>query len=203
MREAGATYDLEAALRRTGAVLDGHFALSSGLHAARYFQCARLLAMPAEAEAAGAALAARFADDGVQAVVGPALGGVVLSFVVARAAGVRSLFVERGADGAFALRRGFEILPSERVLVVEDVITTGGSAAETLRLVRAMNARVVGVGALVDRAAEAVREIEGAPMRALARIPTPSLDSAACPLCKSGIPVSKPGSRPVDKNTKS
>lgn len=189
-------YDLRAALERTGALLEGHFLLSSGRHAGAYVQCARLLAVPAEAEAAGAALADLFRAERPAAVVGPALGGVVLSYVVARALGPRvpALFAER-VGGSFALRRGFDVRAGERVLVVEDVVTTGGSAGEVVALLRGLGAAPVGVGALVHRGDEA-SGIAGVPFRAVGRIPIPSYEAAACPLCGEGRPVVKPGSRP-------
>lgn len=189
-------WDLRAALERTGALLHGHFLLSSGRHAAAYVQCARLLAVPHKAEAAGAALAGLFHADRPAAVVGPALGGVVLAHVVARALGegVRALFAER-SDGRFALRRGFEVGVGERVLVVEDVVTTGASSAEVVDLLRGLGASVVGVGALVHRGDEAT-EIAGVPFRPVDRIPIPSYEAAACPLCREGLPLVKPGSRP-------
>lgn len=188
-------FDLRAALERTGALLHGHFLLSSGRHAGTYVQCARLLAIPDEAEAAGAALAALFRDGRPEAVVGPALGGVVLAHVVARAVGpgVRALFAERAPRG-FSLRRGFEVRRGERVLVVDDVVTTAGSAREVVDLLRGLGAEVVGVGTLVHRGDCAV-EIAGIPFRAVCRIPIPSYAEAACPLCEEGLPLVKPGSR--------
>lgn len=186
--------DIEESLRSTGALLTGHFLLSSGLHSDRYIQCARLLSVPACAERAGAALAARIRDSGrmlpCDAVIGPALGGVLIAHEVARALGVRSLFAEREA-GALALRRGFHIAPGERLLIVEDVITTGGSAAETARLVSAHGGSVIGFGAIVERGERHGLE----PLCALWRVRPQTFEPSACPLCAQGAALIKPGSR--------
>lgn len=186
----------EASLRSTGALLSGHFLLSSGLHSDRYIQCARLLSVPTYAEQAGVALAAALREAKVippcDAVIGPALGGIVIAHEVARALGVRCLFAEREA-GALALRRGFAIAPGERLVVVEDVITTGGSAAETARLVTSLGGIVVGFGAIVERG-----EGHGLdPLCALWRVRPETYAPGACPLCEQGVPLVKPGSRSV------
>lgn len=183
--------ELEAALVRTGAILQGHFVLSSGLHSGVYFQCARLLARPAEAAVAGRKIADLFRDEKPQSVIAPALGGVVLSYVVAAALDVPGYFAERSAD-TFALRRGFELSPGERVLVVEDVLTTGGSALEVASLVRSLGAIPIGIGALVNRAGAHSKEI---PMRAILNLQAPLYEPSFCPLCAAGRPVEKPGSR--------
>ena len=140
----------------TGALLTGHFRLSSGLHSDRYLQCARLLMWPERAERAGRELAARLAEFSPQAVVSPALGGVVIGHEVARALGVRAMFVER-KDGAFALRRGFALEPGEPVVVVEDVFTTGGRRGRSARPCTRRAGRVVAVGSIVDRGLPAGR----------------------------------------------
>lgn len=180
--------------RRVGALLEGHFRLTSGLHSSGYLQCALVLQYPREAEMCGAALAERVRGLGVQAVLSPALGGIVIGQEVARALGVRALFAER-QDGALTLRRGFTLSPGERVLVVEDVVTTGGSTKETIDVARAAGAQVVGAGAIIDRSAGQQRM--DVPFHALATVSLPTYQPDECPLCLAGIPVVKPGSRAV------
>ena len=176
----------------TGALLTGHFRLSSGRHSDRYLQCARLLQWPDRAEVAGRALAKSVADYRPQLVVSPALGGVVIGHEVARALGVRALFVER-QEGAFALRRGFRIEPGERAVVVEDVFTTGKSTNEAVAAVEAEGGTVVAVGSIVDRGvpASAFR----VPARSLLTLDVPSWPAEECPLCRRGVPLDTPGSR--------
>lgn len=178
----------------SGALMEGHFLLSSGRHSSRYMQCARVLQYPAFASRLGEELARLFADSRIEAVVGPALGGIIVAQEVARAFGgrVRSLFTER-EDGRMALRRGFAVAPGERVLVVEDVITTGGSAQEVIDLMRALGAVVAGVGALVDRSGGKVDF--GVPLRAVVTLEIESYLPEDCPLCREGVPLVKPGSR--------
>lgn len=186
---------IEPLLRASGALIEGHFLLSSGLHSDRYIQCARLLSDPRYAERIGRALAASSqrltGACGCDAVIGPAIGGIVVAHEVARALRVRALFAEREA-GELALRRGFTIAPNERILVVEDVITTGGSASETARLVALHGGTVVGFGAIVDRS-EADHGL--APLCALWRVRPRTSLPADCPLCVAGLPLVKPGSR--------
>ncbi len=182
--------------RESQALLEGHFLLSSGRHSNQYFQCARLLQEPARAEKLARALAQKITAE-VDVVVGPAMGAVVWAHEMARALGVRALFTER-ADGAFTLRRGFELAPGERVLVVEDVLTTGGSAREVLALLRELGARPVAVGAIVNRSGGNPFEADELPLFTLAAVQAQSWTPADCPLCasgKGGVPV-KPGSRP-------
>jgi orotate phosphoribosyltransferase len=176
----------------TGALLTGHFRLSSGLHSDRYLQCARLLMWPKRAERAGRELAARLAEFAPEVVVSPALGGVVVGHEVGRALGLRALFAER-KDGAFALRRGFGVSPGERAAVVEDVFTTGGSTREVCGAVEAAGGRVVAVGSLVDRGVPA--EAFDVPARSLLTVTAPSWPESECPLCASGAPIETPGSR--------
>ncbi|MFA6031056.1 MAG: orotate phosphoribosyltransferase [Elusimicrobiota bacterium] len=182
--------------RRSGALLEGHFRLSSGLHAERYFQCALVLSDPRAAARLGRALAAevRLAGWKPDLVVSPALGGVVIGHEAARALGTRAYFTERGPDGLLALRRGFRLERGERVLVVEDVVTTGKSTSEVAALVRAHGARPVGAAAIVLRGERAPRL--GMPLRALAHLPAAGWAPATCPLCARGLPLVKPGSRP-------
>lgn len=178
--------------RRVGALLDGHFRLTSGLHSPAYLQCALVLQHPREAEACGGALAERVRALGAQAVLSPALGGIVIGQEVGRALGVRALFAER-QDGALTLRRGFSLMPGEKVLVVEDVVTTGGSTRETIDVARAAGAEVVGAAALIDRSGGQLRL--DVPFHALAALSVPAYPADACPLCAAGQPVVKPGSR--------
>ncbi len=181
-------------LEETGAHLQGHFLLSSGLHSDHYFQCARLLQHPDLAEAAGRALAERFRDRQVGVVVSPALGGIVIGHEVARALGVRCVFGERhGDDRKLTLRRGFEIEPGEKVLLVEDVVTTGGSVLELKKLVQSHGGDPIAYGAIVDRSQESAAL--GLPLEALVRVKVNVYSPEDCPLCAQAIPVVKPGSR--------
>lgn len=176
----------------SGALLKGHFKLSSGLHSGQYLQCALVLQDPKNAQALCAALAAKFKDNRVTVVIGPALGGVVVSYEVAKALGVvRSIFSER-KDGKMLLRRGFSINKDDRVLVVEDVITTGGSTKEVIEIVKKTGAQLIGVGSLVCRA----KKIDfGADFKTLLKIDIPTFKENDCPLCKDNIPITKPGSK--------
>ncbi len=176
----------------TGALLTGHFRLSSGLHSDRYLQCARLLMWPERAERAGRELADRLREFAPKAVVSPALGGVVIGHETARGLGLPAMFVER-KDGAFALRRGFALEDGTPVVVVEDVFTTGKSTREAAAAVEAAGGRVVAVGSIVDRGLP-----PGAfpvPSRSLLALSVPSWPEAECPLCRQGVPVDAPGSR--------
>ena len=176
----------------TGALLEGHFRLSSGLHSDRYLQCARLLMWPARAERAGRELAAKLSEFSPRAVVSPALGGLIIGHETARALGLRAMFVER-KDGAFALRRGFALEPDEPVVVVEDVFTTGKSTREASAAVEAAGGRVRAVGSIVDRGMPAGSF--AVPARSLLSLSVPSWPEAECPLCRQGIPLDTPGSR--------
>ena len=178
--------------RRTGALLEGHFILTSGLHGTTYLQCALVLQHPPEAERFGRALAERFAGERVETVAAPAIGGIVIGWEVARALGARSIWAEREA-GRMTLRRGFTVRPGERVLVAEDVVTTGGSTRETIEALTGAGAHVVGAASIVDRSGG--RADVGVPRVALATLDVPTYDPAACPLCAEGVPAVKPGSR--------
>ncbi len=179
------------------ALLKGHFLLSSGLHSSRYLQCALVLQHPAVAERLCSALAAKALGDDlipkIDVVIAPALGGVLVAYEVARTIGVRALFTERH-DGAMQLRRGFRLVPGERVLVVEDVVTTGGSTREVMEVVTQAGGIVVGVGSLIDRSGGSVDL--GVPRHALAVLDVPVYRPEDCPLCREGSPAVKPGSRP-------
>ena len=189
--------------RSVGALLEGHFRLTSGLHSPGYLQCALVLQHPQEAERCGALLADRVRDRGVQVVLSPALGGIVIGQEVGRALGVRAIFAER-QDGKLTLRRGFTLAPGERVLVVEDVVTTGGSTRETIEVARAAGAVVVGAAAIIDRSpstgsGQAGNQGLDVPFDALATISLPTYQPESCPLCAAGSPVVKPGSRTADR----
>lgn len=184
-------------LRARGALLEGHFRLTSGLHSPHYVQCARLLQHPADAAAAGEEIARRLAAARVErptAVVSPAIGGIVLGHEVARAFGARAIWAERDAAGALALRRGFALEPGEPVVAVEDVVTTAGSLRELVALAGRAGARVIGVATLVDRSGGAVEW--PVPAVSLAAVAGVQREPADCPLCAAGTPVVKPGSRP-------
>lgn len=178
--------------RRVGALLEGHFRLTSGLHSPGYLQCALVLQYPREAERCGALLADRVRQLAPQVVLSPALGGIVIGQEVGRALGVRAIFAER-QDGKLTLRRGFTLSPGERVLVVEDVVTTGGSTRETIEVARAAGAVVVGSAAIIDRSGGEQRL--DVPFHALATVSLPTYQPESCPLCAAGSPVVKPGSR--------
>src|SRR5919109_4362187 len=181
-----------ALYEKTGALMRGHFRLTSGLHSDVYLQSALVLQHPVDAATLGAALAARFRDPGVQTVLAPAIGGILVAHEVARALGVRALFTER-EGGAMRLRRGFALAAGERCLVVEDVITTGGSTREVVACVEEHGGSVVGVGSLIDRsggaAAFPVKRV------ALATLTAATYPPESCPLCRSGSTAIKPGSR--------
>ena len=188
--------DVRRHFEETGALLTGHFKLSSGLHSDRYLQCAKVLMWPDRADALGRGLAALLRPFGAGSVVSPALGGVVIGQEVGRALSVRAIFTER-VEGAFALRRGFALESGEKVAVIEDVVTTGKSTREVLAVVKAAGAETVACGSIVDRraAGEKGDAVDGIPYRALLALDVPAWDPAACPLCASGEPLTAPGSR--------
>ena len=178
--------------RRAGALLEGHFRLTSGLHSTGFLQCALVLQHPRDAEACGAEIAAQIKDLNPQVVLSPALGGIVIGQEVARALGVRAIFAER-QDGQLMLRRGFSLQPGERVLVVEDVVTTGKSTRETIDVAKATGATVVGAASIIDRSGG--EQKLDVPYHALATVSLPTYQPESCPLCAEGKPVVKPGSR--------
>ena len=180
--------------RRSGALLEGHFRLTSGLHSSGYLQCALVLQHPEHAEALGRAIADRTRSLRPTAVLSPALGGVVIGHEVGRALGVRALFAER-QDGELTLRRGFVIAENDRVLVIEDVLTTGGSTRETMQVARASGGQVVGAASIVNRSGG--RAAFDVPFASLLDVDLPTYEPDKCPLCAKGLPVIKPGSRPV------
>jgi orotate phosphoribosyltransferase len=180
--------------RRSGALLEGHFRLTSGLHSPGYLQCALVLQHPQHAAALGRAIGDRVRDLRPTVVLSPALGGIVIGHEVGRALGVRAIFAER-VDGALALRRGFTLAASDRVLVVEDVMTTGGSTRETIEAAKAAGGQVVGTASIVNRGGAAIRF--DVPYVSLLEIALPTYEPEVCPLCAQGVPVVKPGSRVV------
>jgi len=181
-----------ALYEKTGGLLRGHFRLTSGLHSDIYLQSALVLQHPEFAAALGQAVAAPFRDAGAGAVLAPAIGGILVAHEVARALGTRALFTERD-NGGMSLRRGFALSPSERCLVVEDVITTGGSTREVIECVGTHGGVVVGVGSLIDRSGGAARF--AVPHVTLARVSASTWSPESCPLCRAGTPAVKPGSR--------
>ncbi|MDP9053639.1 MAG: orotate phosphoribosyltransferase [Acidobacteriota bacterium] len=184
---------------QTGAYLQGHFRLSSGLHSSGYLQSALVLQYPRLAEVLGRQLAHALAPlterEPVGLVISPALGGLTIGHEVARAAGVRFLFTERDAERKMSLRRGFSIQPGEKLIVIEDVITTGGSTREVIEVVRALGGVPVAAGSIIDRSGGAADL--GIPRVALETLSVPVYEPEQCPMCRRGEPVTKPGSRPV------
>ena len=176
---------------KEGAVQQGHFLLASGLHSDTYVQCARVLQHPHLAESLADELAGRFAGEEVDVVVSPALGGIIIAYMVAMAMRKRMLFAERVED-VFALRRGQFLSAGERALIVEDVITTGGSVRELITLVQEGGANVAGLGALIERGEE--RDF-GVAKNVLVRLETSAWDADQCPLCREGVKLEAPGSR--------
>jgi orotate phosphoribosyltransferase len=185
--------EVQKIFEQAGAVRKGHFELSSGLHSSTYIQCALVLQYPNHAETLGRALSELFANLQVACVVAPAMGGITIGYEVARALGVRSLWVERDRSGQMALRRGWELKPGERVLVIEDVWTTGGSTRETIGVVEQEEGLVVAAGALIDRTGGGIEW--NVPARALLEMEVPSYEPDDCPLCRAGGASTRPGSR--------
>jgi orotate phosphoribosyltransferase len=189
--------DAEAVLdlfRTSGALLEGHFRLTSGLHSERYLQSALVLQYPDLATRLGDAIANLTRRLQPTVVLSPALGGIVIGQEVGRALGVRAIFAER-QDGRLMLRRGFRVEPADRIVVVEDVVTTGGSTRETIDVAREAGAQVVGASAIIDRGSDPSRV--GLPLFSLVRLEVPTYEPDSCPLCARGLPVVKPGSRAV------
>jgi orotate phosphoribosyltransferase len=181
--------------KETGALLEGHFLLTSGLHSNQYFQCAKVLQYPGHCESLCGVIAAHFRSHRIDLVIAPALGGIVVGQEVGRQLGVRTIFAER-KDGAMQVRRGFEIAAGERVLVCEDVVTTGGSVQEVINLVLARNAVLAGVACIVDRSGGTVCfDHAPEPLVPVLRLSAVTYTPDNCPLCTQGIPAVKPGSR--------
>jgi len=183
-----------ARLEEAGALTSGHFLLSSGRHSARYVQCAKLLERPAMAGEVGAALAAQL-PKGIERIVSPPLGALLIGYEVARALDVPFLFPERDGDGRWSLRRGFAVPSGERIAVVEDVITTGRTTGEVVDLLEEAGGQVLAVGAIVDRSTDHM--VRGREIVSVLRMTIPTFEPSRCPLCARGVPVRKPGSRPT------
>jgi orotate phosphoribosyltransferase len=185
--------DVMDLFKGTGAYLKGHFRLTSGLHSSEYLQCALVLQHPRHAEALGTQLAEKLKGFHPELVVSPAMGGLIIGHEVARALGTPHIFTERDGAGRMTLRRGFEVTPGTKVVVVEDVVTTGGSTREVVQLVRAAGAEPVAAGCIIDRSGGAADV--GAPKTALLTMSVTAFQPEDCPLCGEGLPVVKPGSR--------
>jgi orotate phosphoribosyltransferase len=184
--------EVKAILQEAGAIQAGHFLLSSGLHSPVYIQCAAVFQYPRQAERLGAEMNELFADDRVDAVISPAVGGIVTGQEVARARGARAIFAER-ESGTMRLRRGFRMKPGEQILVVDDVMTRGGSLGELLELVREWDGRAVGIAVVVDRSSGDLHwEV---PVKSLVHMEVVTYVPRVCPLCRDGVPLVKPGSR--------
>lgn len=187
--------EILALFEATGALLEGHFLLSSGLHSDKYLQCALVLQYPEHAERLGRALASHFESDGIQVVAAPAVGGIIIAHEVARALRARAIFTER-EGGRMRLRRGFALRRGERALIAEDVITTGGSTRETIEAIAEAGGSVVAACSLVDRSGGAADV--GIRRVSLLTLDVPAYDPASCPLCRAQIPIVKPGSRDLN-----
>jgi len=186
--------DVLQLFRDSGALHEGHFRLSSGLHSSGYLQCALVLQHPAHAEVLGRSLGDALRDLAPTVVLSPALGGLIIGHEVGRALGLRAIFAER-QEGILTLRRGFSLSASDRVVIIEDVVTTGGSTRETMVVARAAGATVVGAGAIIDRSGGS--SSLDVPFRALVPLTLPTWEPDVCPLCQAGQPVTKPGSRQI------
>lgn len=183
-------------LKEAGVLLEGHFKLTSGRHSNKYLQCAKIFRNTKYSEELCAALAEQYKNDGVQVVIGPAMGAVQMAYEVSRSLKCENFFTERDENGKMTLRRGFQVQPGEKVLVVEDVVTTGGSVREVIELVQAAGGDVVGVGSIVDRTGGTIDF--GVPFKAVISVEVESWEPENCPLCKAGAPAPvKPGSRKI------
>lgn len=183
---------VESLFVEAGAVLKGHFLLTSGLHSPVYWEKFRIIENPLAAVPLCAMIAEEFKGKGVELVVGPTTGGIILAFEVARQMGLPAAFAEKTASGQREFRRGFKIKPGERILVVDDVLTTGKSVREVIEAVRKHNGEIIGFGVLVDRSENAPGF--GAPLFSCLRAVTPAYKAEDCPLCRAGEPLTKPGS---------
>lgn len=186
--------DVLAHFKTTDALLEGHFILSSGLHSPKYLQCALALQFPADAARYGSAIARQFLDAGIDTVASPAIGGLVIGYATAAAMNVRFIWTER-QNGEMTLRRGFSLKEGERILVVEDVITTGGSTRECIAALTANGGNVVAAASIIDRS-NGTADV-GVPRISLVSIDVPSYAPDVCPMCAQGLEPVKPGSRTV------
>ena len=184
--------DILDQFKQTNALLDGHFILSSGLHSSKYLQCALALQRPSDAARFGEAIAQQIVSEDVETVASPAIGGLVIGFATAQALGLRFIWTER-ENGVMTLRRGFAVQPNERVLVVEDVITTGGSTRECIDALEKHGAKVAAAASIIDRS-NGTADV-GVPRVSLVSLDVPSYEPDKCPLCAQGIAAVKPGSR--------
>jgi orotate phosphoribosyltransferase len=182
--------------RETEALLEGHFLLTSGLHSPQYFQCAKVLQYPQHAEKLCREIAEHFKPENIEVVISPALGGIIVGQAVARQLGARSIFAERAA-GVLQLRRGFEIKAGERVLACEDVVTTGGSVGEVVKIARRNDGSIVGACCIVDRSSRKPGSDLGAQLFSVLRMDVVTYKPEECPLCRQNKPLVKPGSRSV------
>lgn len=178
--------------KSTDALLEGHFILSSGLHSPKYLQCALALQYPADAVKFGKAIAERFTDSNIETVASPAIGGLIIGYAVAQSLNVRFIWTER-ENGTMTVRRGFSVKENERILVVEDVITTGGSTRECIAALESRGAKIIGAASIIDRSNGAADV--GVPRISLVSLEVPSYEPENCPLCERGDEAIKPGSR--------
>jgi len=191
--------DVISLLKQSGALLEGHFLLSSGRHGDRYFQCARLLQYPDRAAEALSGVAAQIRADikagklKIDAIVGPAMGGIIVAYELGRQLGLPAFFTERDETGAMKLRRGFELGAGQNILIAEDVVTTAKSSGESAAVIEAMGAKVSALACIVDRRAEGVKVAW--PFYPCVRLEAANWEAGDCELCKKGIPLVKPGSR--------
>ena len=186
--------ELMQILTETGAYQSGHFKLSSGLHSGNYIQCSQLLKFPRIAEKVCAEIGELFKDENIEMVVGPASGGILVAYEVGRALNVPAIFAER-ENGVMTLRRGFHVEPGTRCLVTEDVLTTGGSAQEVVELLQSKGAEVVAATSIIDRTPGNTIKLK-VPFKSLIHLSFPTHNPEECPMCKEGMPIQKPGSRP-------
>ena len=185
--------EMLALFKECNALLQGHFLLTSGLHSPSYLQCALVCRRPEVCSRLCAELAKTFDGETIDAVIGPAMGGIVLAYELARALNTDGIFMERDGDGTMTLRRGFAVNPGDSVIVVEDVMTTGRSAAEVIKIVEQSGTRVAGVACLVDRGGS--KRFKAYRVASLLQIEVPTYEAADCPLCREGLELVKPGSR--------
>ena len=179
-------------LEDSGALLTGHFQLRSGLHSSRFFQAALLLQYPDKAETVCRFLADQFRGQGIETVISPAVGGLIVGQEVARALGCRAIFADK-EDGQLVLKRGFSIKPGDRILVAEDVVTKGGRVQQTIDLARSFGAEIVGIAVIVDRSGgDAKFDV---PFKSALKLSLPTFDPAECPMCKEGQAIDRPGSK--------
>jgi len=184
-----------ALLKDAGVLLTGHFLLTSGRHSDKYMQCAKIFVNAELSEKLCGELAELYRADNVDVVIGPAIGAIIMSYEVSRQLGVPNIFAEREASGEMCLRRGFSITPGQRVLIVEDVVTTGGSVKEVVKIVQDMGGEIVGIGSIVDRTGGKIDF--GVPYKSVLSMEVLSYEPDDCPICKVGEPLVKPGSRAV------